>query len=310
MKHTGGILPLNSQKPTIQLLVSLMAILFISLVLVGIAMLLGRVIFGIGINEIDTGMGAINSTQRAYIKFIQAMQHLGIFMAPALFVAYLMTGNMAGYLKINILPGWLQAFLVIFLALILIPVISDLGIWNSKLSLPPFLSGLEEWMKVKEEEAGIITKWLIYSGTTGGLIVNVLIIAVIPAIGEEFLFRGLFQNIFTQIFRSPHAGIVFTALLFSAFHLQFYGLIPRMALGIVYGYLFFWSKTLWLPVLAHLINNLVPVIIAHFVGWEKMNTEIQDFIYGEGYMFFIPLTLAGMLMFAIRDQSKFSNSEK
>ncbi len=310
MKYSGGILPLKSQKPFIQLLVALMIILLVSLVLLSLTMLSGRLIFGMGIVDINAEVLEISSSQRAYIKFIQAFQHISIFLIPSLCVAYLMTGSMSGYLKLKSFPDPAQAMLVLFLAMVLIPFIGDLGIWNSRLTLPPWLSPLETWMSQKEAEAAKLTGWLIYSGTIGSLIINIIIIAILPALGEEFLFRGLFQDIFTGIFKSPHIAILFTALLFSVFHLQFYGLVPRMVLGLVYGYLFYWSGTLWLPVFAHFLNNLVPVIVAHLFGWEQMNNEIQDFIRGEGYSFLIPLILSVLLMLVIRYQSKESNSVK
>jgi len=308
MKYSDGILPLKYQNPFIQLLVTLMVLLIISFVLLGITMLAGRIIFGIGLGDINTDFHEISSLQRAYIKFIQAFQHISIFLIPALCVSYLMTGNISKYLRLNSLPGLRLSILVLFLAMVLIPFIADLGIWNSKLILPSWLSGLEEWMSRKETEAAKLTGWLIYSGSIAGLIINILIIAVLPALGEEFLFRGLLQDIFTGLFKSPHIGIIFTALLFGIFHLQFYGLVPRMVLGLVYGYLFYWSGTIWLPVFAHFLNNLVPVVIAHFMGWEQMNKNIQDLMHGEGYRFFLPMVLSAMLMFVIRDLSKRSNS--
>jgi len=308
MKDTGGILPLNSQKPFVRLLVSLMVFLLVSLILVSLTMLMGKLIFGTVIGDLNTGQITIDEKQRAYVKFIQAFQHISLFLAPSLIVAYIMTGNIAAYLKADHLPAWTQILFVFILALLLIPLISDLGIWNSKLSFPPWLSGLENWMMWKEEDAKILTGWLIYSESSGGLIVNIIIIALLPALGEEFLFRGVLQDIFSGLFRSEHGAILFTALLFSIFHLQFYGLVPRMVLGIVYGYLFLWSRSIWLPVLAHFINNLVPVILAHRLGWEAMNTDIRDYVQGEGYSFFIPLALCCLVMFVIRDLAKSPSS--
>jgi membrane protease YdiL (CAAX protease family) len=308
MKYSQGILPLNSQKPGIQMLVALMVILFVSVILICLTILLGWLIFRMGISDVSTDLDSISSIQRSYLKYTQALQHISIFLAPSLLVAFLMTGKISGYLKMDTVPGLTQFSLVLILSLILIPLISDLGIWNSRLKLPDWLGRLEGWMRTKEDEAGILTAWLIYSKTTGGLVINIFILAILPALGEEFLFRGLFQQILSKVFRSAHFGILLTSIVFSLFHLQFFGFIPRMALGIVYGYLFFWSGSIWLPVLAHFINNLIPVVVAHLVGWESVNTDIQDFIRGEGYIFLIPLALSGLLMFIIRDQSKNPNS--
>ncbi len=310
MKYSGGLLPLKSQKPFIQLLVALMVMLLISLVLIVITMLSGRLVFGMGIGDISHGIIEIDSSQRAYIKYIQALQHISIFLIPSLCVAYLMTGRVSSYLKLNKLPGISSFMLVVFLAIFLIPLMSDLGIWNSRLILPDWLGGLEAWMSMKEADAAKLTGWLIYSGSTGGLIINILIIALIPAVGEEFLFRGIFQDIFAGLFRSPHLGILFTAILFGIFHMQFYGLVPRIVLGLVYGYLFLWSGTIWLPILAHLINNLVPVIIAHLIGWENINSNFQDYIPGDKYSFVMPLVFSLSLLFVIRYSLWQANSEK
>lgn len=310
MKYSGGLLPLKSQKPFIQLLVALMVMLLVSLVLIVITMLSGRLVFGMGIGDISPEIIEINSSQRAYIKYIQALQHISIFLIPSLCVAYLMTGRVSDYLKLNKVPSLTGLMLVVFLAIFLIPLVSDLGIWNSGLILPDWLGGLEEWMSRKEAEAAKLTGWLIYSGSTGGLIINILIIAVIPSIGEEFLFRGLLQDIFTGLFRSPHLGILFTAILFGVFHMQFYGLVPRIVLGLVYGYLFFWSGTIWLPVLAHFLNNLVPVVVAHLIGWENINSKFQDYIPGDNYSPFIPFAFSLILLFVIRYMPGKANSEK
>jgi uncharacterized protein len=103
-------------------------------------------------------------------------------------------------------------------------------------------------------------------------------LAVIPAIGEELIFRGVFQKIFYDLFKSGHLAIWVTAFAFSALHFQFFGFIPRFILGLVFGYLFYWSGTLWLPVISHFVNNAVPVIGAYIqskgcfgiLSWEQI----------------------------------------
>lgn len=310
MKYSGSLLPLKYQKPFVQLLVALMVILLVSLLLLLITMLSGRMIFGMGMSDINAGVIEIDPVQRSYIKYIQALQHISIFLIPSLCVAYLMTGKVSEYLKTNRMPDVPGVILVIILTLFLIPLISDLGIWNSRLVMPEWLGGLEKWMVLKEAEAAKLTGWLIFSGSPGGLIINIIIIALIPAIGEEFLFRGLFQDIFTGLFKSPHIGIIITAILFAVFHMQFYGLVPRIVLGLVYGYLFFWSATMWLPVLAHFLNNLVPVILAHLIGWENINSNFHDYIHGDTYSSVIPLAFSLILILIIRYRYKEVSSEK
>ena len=104
-------------------------------------------------------------------------------------------------------------------------------------------------------------------------------LAVLPAIGEELIFRGVFQKIFYDFFKSGHMAIWVTAFLFSALHFQFYGFIPRLILGLVFGYLFFWSGTLWLPVLSHFVNNAVPVIGVYIQGWDNCQSIVGPLFF-------------------------------
>jgi len=98
---------------------------------------------------------------------------------------------------------------------------------------------------------------------TPDLLINLLMIAILPAIGEELIFRGCFQNIFTRWTGNYHWGIWLAAILFSAIHMQFYGFIPRMLLGAMFGYMLVWGRSMWLPILAHLVNNGGAVITAY-----------------------------------------------
>src|SRR5690606_9164914 len=87
------------------------------------------------------------------------------------------------------------------------------------------------------------------------MVLAFVVVVVLPAIGEEIVFRGMIQNDFYRATRNAHLSIWITAILFSAIHLQFYGFFPRMFLGALFGYLYFWSGNLWMPVLAHFVNN-------------------------------------------------------
>jgi membrane protease YdiL (CAAX protease family) len=129
-------------------------------------------------------------------------------------------------------------------------------------------------MKDTEEYAGEITERFLAVSTIQGFLVNLFMIALIPAVGEEFLFRGVLQKIFIEWTKNIHWGIIISALLFSTFHLQFYGFLPRLMLGIFFGYLFVWSGSLWLPVLAHFFNNSVAVFF-YFIAGKEMNDKID-----------------------------------
>jgi membrane protease YdiL (CAAX protease family) len=129
--------------------------------------------------------------------------------------------------------------------------------WNANLELPEFMSGFERWATDLEESMADLTKYLTQFDTTEYFILSVIIIAVIPGIGEELLFRGFLQNIFRKLFQNDHAAVWGAAFLFSFIHFQFYGFIPRMLLGALFGYLYLWSGNLWVPMIAHFLNNFL-----------------------------------------------------
>jgi membrane protease YdiL (CAAX protease family) len=130
-------------------------------------------------------------------------------------------------------------------------------------------------------------------------IYNLLIMAVIPAIGEELLFRGVIQQQLHFRLKNPHMAIWITAMLFSAIHMQFYGFIPRMLLGAFFGYLMVWTQSLWVPVLAHFLNNAGAVSMQYFLGAELTEEKIDTF--GTVTDDWIYLVISGMaLIFLLR----------
>jgi hypothetical protein len=114
------------------------------------------------------------------------------------------------------------------------------------------------------------------------LLVNLVVIALLPAIGEELMFRGVVQRVMTGLFRNVHAGVVLTAVVFSAIHVQFFGFFPRMLLGVYLGYLLLWSGTIWMPVAAHFLNNAAAVIAAYLVDSGRLPVDPDRIGLGEG----------------------------
>jgi membrane protease YdiL (CAAX protease family) len=180
-------------------------------------------------------------------------------------------------MKTDEIPGSVQVLLVALLAIFIIPVISYTGMINSKMNLPAWLSGVEEWMRTKEDTASDMTGLLLKSSGIGELVLNIFILSVIPSIGEEMIFRGILQQILIRFFRSGHAGIWITSIIFSAIHFQFFGFLPRLILGLSFGYLFFWSGNLWLSIIAHFINNAIPVAMSYFFSWNELNVKAKGF---------------------------------
>jgi len=129
-----------------------------------------------------------------------------------------------------------------------------------------------------------------------GLLVNLLMIGVLAAIGEELIFRGLFQGLLTRMLKNPHIAILITALLFSAFHFQFFSFLPRFVLGIVLGYLMYLGRSIWFPIIAHFVNNAMGVIYYYFNSKGSSDDMLEEI----GTSNLLPMTaLISLLIFAV-----------
>lgn len=150
--------------------------------------------------------------------------------------------------------------------------------WNAEMTLPGFLSGFETWAKDHELLLEQLTRFLTQFDNPGQFAIAFLVIAVIPAIGEELLFRGVIQNQVYFLTGRGHLAIWITAFFFSAFHLQFYGFLPRMLLGVLFGYLYYWSGNLIIPILAHFVNNgfTLTMVYLHQLGVVEFDLESTD----------------------------------
>jgi uncharacterized protein len=196
------------------------------------------------------------------MKLMQLVESFGLFVAPPFVFAYLCTNKPKAFLHIDRKVNWQQIVLVVLFMLMIIPAINLLTKLNQQITLPKALDGVEAWMKASEEQMAKITEQMLNVHSISALSFNVVLIALIPALGEELFFRGTVQEILHHRTRA-YIAIWTTAIIFSAIHMQFYGFFPRMLLGAFFGYLLVWSKNLWLPITAHFVNNAAAVIFYH-----------------------------------------------
>lgn len=195
----------------------------------------------------------------ASLKIIQIVNQAFGLLFPAVLFALFASRNPGKYLRFGT-RQW-PVMMIASAALIVTaqPVIGWLGEMNARLVLPESLSGLETWLENSEQQAARLTEAFLSTTTYTGLAVNVLMIGILPALAEEIVFRGVLQRLFGKLVGNMHWGIIISAIMFAGIHLQFYGFLPRFALGLVFGYLFLWTGNLWIPITAHFINNLLSV---------------------------------------------------
>ncbi|HNE45808.1 MAG TPA: CPBP family intramembrane metalloprotease [Chitinophagales bacterium] len=202
----------------------------------------------------------INDVEASALKWYQAITSLGRFVLVSLFFAELLGEKPGDFLRLKKTPtinGFILIPFIIIAASFSIAVIDD---WNAGLHLPSAWSSIEDTMRLWEQQAIIQTDIFLRTETISGLLVNILVICVIAGIGEELLFRGVLQGLIEKGTGKPHLAIWVSATLFSAIHLQFFGFFPRLLLGALNGYLFYYSRSLWAPIWAHFINNLLTVM--------------------------------------------------
>jgi len=193
------------------------------------------------------------------IREMQFLQTLIVFLLPSIICAWLYSDNYKEYLHADQPIHLPVAVWAVISMIVAVPFLNLTYAFNQQMVFPEALKGLENWMKASEAEAEKITNLLLDTKNIPTIILNFLTVCVIAAICEEFMFRGLIQTLFGRIFRNPHVIIWAVAILFSAVHLQFYGFITRMLLGAWLGYLMYFTKTIWIPVLAHFTNNFLTV---------------------------------------------------
>src|SRR6056297_2564187 len=267
----------REMKPFSQLMFSAFVILISFLFFLLISMLAAIPLFGTeSLLDIPTIHDAARPENIRILKYLQVVQSTGLFIVPPFVLAWLFHGKIAEYLCMDRKTDLSSVFLVAAMIILALPFINFIGEWNMQMQFPEWLSGMERWMKNAEENAAELTEAFLKVETTGGMIFNLFMIAFLPAIGEELLFRGVIQRIFTRWTRSHHWGIWISAILFSALHIQFYGFIPRLLLGVLFGYLLVWSGSMWLPVAAHFFNNGFAVAAMFLINKNILNPGVEE----------------------------------
>ena len=208
------------------------------------------------------------------VKVMQLIQSFGLFVIPPFVMASLWSNNAFGFLRLNSTLRWSTVLYVVAFMLVAIPFINMLSWLNQQIILPEALSEIEKMMQSSEVQIAEITEKMLNVSTLGALLFNVFLVAVVPALGEELFFRGTIQRLLSD-WKGALFAIWITAFVFSAIHMQFYGFLPRMLLGAFLGYLLLWSGSLWLPIIAHFVNNSVAVVFYYlkFNGVKVIDVE-------------------------------------
>lgn len=270
---------LVSDKPPFMSLLGILGIFVVGFVLIG--PLLGLVVAGLVYQGEGSLVNILSNlkgdedvmTELLVMQGVAAL--VGLIIIPFIYIAFIEHKRIAAFFPSNDKLG-ANLLIIVVLWVFFIAAISPITAWNANVDYPDWLNGFEQWARAEEDKLQVLTNLLTNFKTPAHFAAALLVVAVLPALGEEFIFRGLIQRELWRGTRNPHLAIWTAALLFSAVHLQFYGFVPRLLLGALFGYLYYWSGTLWVPVFAHLVNNGLALLSVYLHQREVVDVNLED----------------------------------
>jgi membrane protease YdiL (CAAX protease family) len=292
--------------PTLQFLI--LAGITLGLMLVGLAIGAVIVLPIYGLQTISH-IATFDTTYPGVINAIWIFQvtstTIPLFVGPLIFARFIVH-EPQDYLKASTKVSPLLFLLVLAIMFFSAPIMEWLVNINQKMVLPHFLQGLYDWMRRSEDEAAKETQLLLQMKSVGSMLFDLTVIGLLTAIAEEILFRGCVQTIFTRWTKNKHWGIWIAAIMFSAFHLQFFGFLPRLLLGVLFGYFVAWSGSIWTSVWAHFINNGTAVVFTYLFQQKiiKLNPDDQHVFNYFAYAFSLALTVFLLIVYRNIAQSK------
>lgn len=230
---------------------------------------------------------------RGPLQVVLIASSLGFFLVPPILLALTEQKKVSGFYGLK-QPDLKLLGVVFLIMLVSMPIMEWTASLNQKMTLPDVVKPLEQWMKEKEDAAMQTTLLLLKMNSIKDLLLNLFMIAMLPAIAEELMFRGGIQRTLTRIFRNPHVAIWTAAIVFSAFHLQFYGFLPRLLLGAGFGYIYYYSGNMWYAILGHFLNNAYAVCAAWYMQKNNLPLSATDStidIAWYGYAISVVLTI-------------------
>ncbi|NLR79026.1 CPBP family intramembrane glutamic endopeptidase [Chitinophaga eiseniae] len=231
-----------------------------------------------------------------YLKIIQLAYTIIAFIVPAAIFAYLWQPYPMSYLGLK-LPSkailWVLALLAMFGVL---PLSGALGEWNQSWQVPQSVKDMEA---LAEKLLGVMLKM----PTIKDLFINLILVAIIPAIGEELFFRGVLQRLIINATGKVWLSIFITAVIFSAIHMEILAFVPRVLLGFALGAIYVISGNLWLAIGAHVLNNGLQVVMLYLFqhGIVKEDPQADSHIEWYYVALSIPVTIG--LFWALKQKS-------
>ena len=205
------------------------------------------------------------------LRTMQVLQAFGLLIVPSVLYLWI-ADSWDGIKQLFQSPVRQSVMISIVFFMVALPFVNFLAEWNMSWEIPTFVG---EWIGGKEDQIGTLTELFLDMPHAGLLVFNLIMIALLPAVGEELIFRGIMQRGLQERI-NPHVAIWLIAALFSAIHMQFLGFMPRLLMGVAMGYLLLWSGNLWYPIIAHFTNNALAVIFAYGIQHNAIDAGLEQ----------------------------------
>lgn len=225
-----------------------------------------------------------------------ALQNIIVFAFPAFALAVFVSRKPINYLRLNCMPRAKSLLFLIVAIVVAMPAMNYIIDWNESIRLLESMSDIEQMLRQYEDMAKTTTDNLTKGKSFGGILVLILTVGCLTGFGEEVFFRGMFTRLIIDKPCNKHIAIWIGAFLFSLMHFQFYGFVPRMLLGGFFGYLMVWSGSLWLPIIAHAINNSLAIVSIYLCEQNILPVRLDEVGCGSISLFIVSLALTAVLI--------------
>ncbi|MDD4635993.1 MAG: CPBP family intramembrane metalloprotease [Bacteroidales bacterium] len=260
-------------------------ILFLLFILIGYIGVLILSVLSIFLYASITGSGPISYSdfmnQADILLAINSASSVLTFLLPSLITAYLISPTPSGYLSSNSFSPSFILPLTMLSAIIVMPFTSLVATWNDAIHFPEWMSFIETALRDQQKMLADMTAKLTVMDNISRLFIVLFCIAVVPAICEEFFFRGFLQRFIQEITNKKHLAVWITAAIFSAIHFEFFAFIPRLLLGAWLGYLLLFTRSIWISVAAHFTNNATFVILLYLQQHGILGKEVEQIGTGD-----------------------------
>ena len=221
-------------------------------------------------------IGLVGADDVVRLRWATVLQDLFIFIMPVAMTALIAARNPLRFTGVDRWPCGSAVVWTMAVVVLAIPAMNVIVQWNASLTLPESMSRIEQVLRASEQAANGMVMMLMSGTSVIDLILSILIMGCLTGIAEELFFRGMLQKLLHVQLRNAHIAIWATAVIFSAVHLQFFGFVPRMLIGAFLGYLAWWSGSLWLPAMAHALNNSLVVINQWLVNTGRSSVDANS----------------------------------